>query len=104
MGGDKIFSAQTAQLVLAAVTTGLLGNADLLGTPAAQSTLKSLSGILKRLDQDSETKSVEKMLAEATSDMSVDEKERLEMIVTEITRRILQKVRMRVAKSSTVSS
>lgn len=97
MRGDGIISTQSAQLVLAAATTGLLGNSDLLGTPAAKNTLKSLSGLLNRLNRSSGSKqSVEDTLAEATSKLTDVEKERLDEIVTELTKRILQRVRARV--------
>lgn len=98
--GDGLISTQTAKLVLAAATTGLLGNTSLLGTPSAQNTLKSLSDLVQRLDQNGSGKSVEETLAEATSKLSTDEKERLDEIVTELTQRILKRVRARVAMKS----
>ena len=94
--GDGIISTQTAQLVLAAATTGLLGNSNLLGTPAAKNTLKTLSDLLQRLDRNSSEMSVENTLAEATAKLNDVEKERLDEIVTELTQRILQRVRSRV--------
>ena len=99
--GDGIISAQTAKIVLAAATTGLLGNTDLLGTPTARNALKSLSDILQRLDQNDGvgSNSVEETLAEATSKLSADEKERLDGIVTELTGRILRRVRTRIASA-----
>ena len=103
--GDGIFSVQTAQLVLAAATTGLLGNANLWGAPAAQNSLKFLSGLLSRLDRSSNggQKSTKEILAEATSKLSADEKERLDEIVTELAKRIAERVRSRVDKTSTSS-
>lgn len=97
--GDGIFSGHTAKLVLAAATTGLLGNGNVLGTPAAKNTLKVLSDLLRRLDRSSSGTSgvgVEEALAGATSKLSDDEKDRLNEIVTELTSRILQRVRVRV--------
>ena len=95
--GDGIISTQTAQLVLAAATTGLLGNSNLLSTPAAKNTLNTLSDLLQRLDRNSSSEmSVEDTLAEATSKLNDVEKERLDEIVTELTQRILQRVRTRV--------
>lgn len=95
--GDGIISTQTAQLVLAAATTGLLGNSNLLGTPAAKNTLNTLSDLLQRLDRNSSSEmSVEDILVEATSNLNDVEKERLDEIVTELTQRILQRVRTRV--------
>jgi len=95
--GDGIISTQTAQLVLAAATTGLLGNSNLLGTPVAKNTLKALSDLLQRLDRNSSSEmSVENILVEATSKLNDVEKERLDEIVTELTQRILQRVRTRV--------
>ena len=103
--GDGIFSVQTAQLVLAAATTGLLGNANLWGAPAAQNSLKFLSGLLSRLDRSSigGQKSTKEILAEATSKLSADEKGRLDEIVTELAKRIAERVRSRVDKTSTSS-
>lgn len=101
--GDGLLSAQSAKLVLAAATSGLLGNADLLGTSSAQSVLKALSDVLKRLDQNgSGANSVEETLSEATSALSTEERARLDEIVTELTKRILQRVRLRVAAKSSV--
>jgi len=97
--GDEIFSAQTAKLVLAAATTGLLGNGNyMMSTPAAKSTTKVLSDLLRRLDRGSTgTKmSFEEALAGATSKLSDEEKGRLDGIVTELMSRILRRVRTRV--------
>ncbi len=104
--GDGVFSVQTAQLVLAAATTGLLGNANLWGAPAAQNSLKFLSGLLSRLDRSSSgggRKSTEVILAEATKKLSPNEKERLDEIVTELTKRIAERVRSRLGSKSSSS-
>ena len=95
--GDGLISTQSAQLVLAAATTGLLGNSNLLGTPTAKSALNSLSGLIETLDRNGSGKSVEETLAEATSKLSAAEKGRLDDIVTELTQRIIKRVRSRVA-------
>jgi len=97
--GDGLISTQTAKIVLGAATTGLLGNANLLGTPAAQNTLKSLSDILQRLDRNNsgERKSVEDVLSEVTSVLSLGERDKLDEIVTELTKRILKRVQTRLA-------
>ena len=97
--GDGVFSSQTATLVLAAATNGLLGNGNLLGTPAAQSTLKVLSDLLRRLDRSSTTgknNNVEEILVGVTSKLSDDERNRLDQIATELTSRILQRIRTRL--------
>ena len=105
--GDEIFSAQTAKLVLAAATTGLLGNGNnMMGTPAAKSTMKVLSDLLRRLDRGSTgTKmSVEEALAGATSKLSDEERDRLDGIVTELASKILRRVRTRVGGKKTSST
>ena len=94
--GDGIISTQTAQLVLASATSGLIGNSSFLGEPFAQNTLRSLSGLIQRLDQrGSGGKSVEDTIADATSKLSAIEKKRLDEIVTELTKRLLTRVRAR---------
>lgn len=103
--GDGIFSAQTAKVILAAATTGLLGNGNLLGTPAARNTLNFVSDLLQRLDRSSAgTKSVKETLAGATSKLSDDEKGRLDDIVTELTSRILERVRTRLGEKKSPST
>ena len=93
--GDGLISTQSASLVLAAASTGLLGNKELLGTQNAQNVILTVSNLLKRLD--SKSGSVDEILAEITTKLSEDEKERLDEIVTELTQRILAKVRARAA-------
>ncbi len=94
--GDGLITTQTAQLVLASATAGLLGNSDRLATPAARNVLSTLLGLVKRLDRRSGNDSVEETLFEATSKLTEDEKKRLDGIVTELTSRILKRVRARV--------
>jgi len=94
--GDGLISTQSASLVLAAASTGLLGNKDLLGTQNAQNVIQTVSNLLKRLDSKAGG-SVEEVLAEVTAKLSDDEKERLDEIVTELTQRTLSKVRARAA-------
>lgn len=92
--GDGLISTQSASLVLAAASTGLLGNKDLLGTQNAQNVIQTVSNLLKRLDSKAD---FEEVLAEVTAKLSDDEKERLDEIVTELTQRTLAKVRARAA-------
>jgi hypothetical protein len=100
--GDGLISAETARLILAAATSGLLGNSNVLGTPAARNALSALSDLISRLDRiGGGTKSVEGALTEATSKLSSEEKERLDVIVTEITRRIIDRVRKRASADPT---
>lgn len=96
--GDGIFSSQTATLVLDAATTGLLGNGTLLGTPAAQITLKVLSDLLRRMDGSSITGKydVKEILVGATTKLSDDERKRMDEIVSELTSRILRRIRTRL--------
>jgi hypothetical protein len=91
--GDSLISTQSASLVLAAASTGLLGNKSLLGTENAQNVVRTLSSLLKRLD----SKVSVDTLAEVTAKLSDDEKDRLDEIVTELTQRTLAKVRARAA-------
>jgi hypothetical protein len=93
--GDELISSHTAKLVLAAASTGLLGNRNLLDTPTAKRTLSAVSGVLDLLDRGSSDKMIQQVMLDATSKLSDEEKVRLDEIVTELTRRILKRVRER---------
>lgn len=94
--GDSLISTQSASLVLAAASAGLLGNKDLLGTQNAQNVISIISSLLKRIDSKAGG-NVDVALSEITAKLSGDEKERLNEIVTELTQRILTKIRARAA-------
>lgn len=103
--GDGIIGTQSAQVVLAAATSGLMGNTNILGAPAVRNVLNGLMGIVQRLDTISVSrgsggvgggKSVEMTFAEATSKLSTEEKESLDEIVTELTKRMLQRLTTRM--------
>lgn len=98
--GDGLISSQTAKLVLAAATSGLLGNRSILETPAAKNTLNSVASVLELVDRGSDEQKIQDILSDATSKLSEDEKDRLDEIVTGLTQRILQRVRERVAARS----
>lgn len=102
--GDGLISTHTAKLVLAAASTGFLGNRNFLGTASVKNTLNALSGVLAMLDEGKSEKRIESILSDATSKLSEEEKNRLDDIVTELTRRILRRVRERVAARSWVWS
>ena len=95
--GDGLISTHSARLVLAAASTGFLGNSNFLGTPAARNTLNAVLSVLELLDRSSSEKKIESILEEVTSKLSEDEKSRLDEILTELTQRILQRVRQRAA-------
>lgn len=94
--GDSLISTQSASLVLAAASAGLLGNKDLLGTQNAQNVISIISSLLKRIDSKAGG-NVDVALSEITAKLSGEEKERLNEIVTELTQRILTKIRARAA-------
>ena len=103
--GDGIISTQTAQLVLAAATSGLLGNRNFLETPVVQNTLKALSTLLQRLGRSTNgDRNVIETLTKATSKLSDEEKERLDDIVTELAKRILKRIRARTAAKRGLAS
>ena len=95
--GDGLISSHTAKLVLAAATSGLLGSRNVLETPAAKSALDAVSRVLDLVDRGSSDKKIQDILSDATSKLTVDEKNRLDEIVTELTQRILKRVRERAA-------
>ena len=94
--GDDILSIKTAKIILASVTSGLLGNRELFESANAASVTTALSDVLSRLDR-SDSKDVEKRITEATTTLSVEERKRLDDIVTELQQRIIGRVRSRVA-------
>ena len=95
--GDELISSHTAKLVLAAASSGLLGNRNLLETPAAKNALNTVRNIFEMVDRGGSETKIQDILADATSKLSEDEKIRLDEIMTELMQRILQRVRQRAS-------
>jgi hypothetical protein len=95
--GDGLISSHTAKLVLAAVSSGLLGNRNLLETAASKNVLSAVRNVFELVDRGSSDSKVQDILTDATSKLSEDEKVRLDEIMTQLTQRILQRVRQRAA-------
>ena len=95
--GDGLISSHTAKLVLAAASSGLLGNRNLLETPAAKNVQSAVRNVFELVDRGSSDSKVQDILTDATSKLSEDEKIRLDEIMTQLTQRILQRVRRRAA-------
>ena len=94
--GDDLLSIKTSKIILASATSGLLGNRDLLESANAASVTNALSDVMSRLDP-SGSEDVGGRITEATAKLSVDERKRLDDIVTELQQRIIGRVRSRVA-------
>merc|ERR1712032_68830 len=97
--GDDLLSVKTSKLLLASASSGLLGG-RMLESSNVQSVLTVVSGLLSTLDGNGGE--VEEKLAEATSKLTGNEQNRLDEIVTELTKRVIKRVRARVVSNKTL--
>ena len=86
--GESVFSVKTAQLAIAALRSGAIGNIDALSPEAVNSVVEAVSGILSQVrGSNAETSGLEKELTGAIENLDESEKARLQTIVTQITER-----------------
>ncbi|KAL3944970.1 MAG: hypothetical protein SGBAC_000946 [Bacillariaceae sp.] len=86
--GESVFSAKTAELVIATLRSGAIGETDALSPEAVNSVIEVVSNTLSRVrGADSGTSGIEKELTEAVENLDENESARLKDIVTQITER-----------------
>lgn len=88
--GESIFSTQTAELLLAALRTGVVGRTNILNSAAAQSVMEFVSQLWTRI-RGTGTSNVEMILSEAIDSLDETERERLDTIVRELTMRNIRR-------------
>ena len=96
--GEGIFSTKTAEIVLGALRSGLIGQTDVLSPEAVQSVIESTSNILSLVrGSASESTNVEQELTEAINNLDDSERALLDNIVQELTQRSIARVMDRLA-------
>ena len=96
--GEGIFSTKTAEIVLGALRSGLIGQTDVLSPEAVQSVIESTSNILSLVrGSASESTKVEQELTEAINNLDDSERALLDNIVQELTQRSIARVMDRLA-------
>lgn len=96
--GESVLSAKSARLVLAAIRSGVLGNAEALNSDTAQQLVQTTGGILSQvLGSNSQSTEFEAELQAAFSELDEKERAQLDEIVNEIAQRSIRRVMERLA-------
>lgn len=96
--GESVFSAQSADIVLAGLRSGAIGRVDVLSPEALQSVIESTSNVLSQIrGSRQETTQIEKELSEAIGNLDEKESNLLEEIVGEITKRTVERALQRLS-------
>ena len=98
--GESVFSVQTAEILLGGLRSGVIGRSNVLSAEAVQSVIETTSSILSRV-RGSNPKSpiVERELGEAIANLDKSERERLDHITEELTRRTIARIIDRLSAS-----
>lgn len=97
--GESVFSAQSAELLLSALRSGVIGQTDVLSPEAVQNVMDQTSNILSRVRGSSEgSTQVETELTEAIDNLDTSERALLDDIVSEITERTIARAVKRLSK------
>jgi aarF domain-containing kinase len=95
--GKRVLSRQSVQVVLQAVRSGLLGRNDLLSSDSAKALLRFVDDALQATRQGQRRSTLEHDLMETATALDDTEKERLDDIVEELTRRAISRAVKRLA-------
>jgi hypothetical protein len=87
--GERVLSPRTAQLVLQAVRSGILGRGDLMSSDSAKELMQFVDSALQAARQGQPKSNLEQDLAETMSILDETEKVRLDDIAEELTRRAI---------------
>lgn len=96
--GESVFSAKTAELAIAALRSGGIGEIDVLSPEAVNSVIEAVSSTLSLVrGSNAEDSGIEKELTEAIDNLDESESERLKDIVTQITERSITRAIKRLS-------
>lgn len=101
--GESVFSAQSIEILLGGLRSGAVGRIDALSPLAVETVVDSVSRILslaRGSNAPSSASRIEKELQDAVSNLDATEKERLDEIVNELTRRSIARSLDRLATVS----
>jgi hypothetical protein len=89
--GESFFSVQTAELLLVALQTGVLGRANFMSSAVAQRVTQFVSQQWVRARGPDRPSKLEKLLSGAIESLDDQERDRFDAIVTEITQRTIKR-------------
>jgi predicted unusual protein kinase regulating ubiquinone biosynthesis (AarF/ABC1/UbiB family) len=88
--GESVFSTQSVEILLGGLRSGVVGRIDALSPKAVETVVNSVSRMLslsRGSSASSSASSIEKVLQDAISNLDSNERERLDRIIDELTRR-----------------
>jgi hypothetical protein len=88
--GESVFSTQSVEILLGGLRSGVVGRIDALSPKAVETVVNSVSRMLslsRGSSASSSASSIEKLLQDAISNLDSNERERLDRIIDELTRR-----------------
>jgi hypothetical protein len=97
--GEGVLSAKSGNLVLGAIRSGAFGQRDFLSNANVQNALETVGTLLNNLSSTSDI-NMEETLSTAMEGLETDERERLDAIVEELTRRSLSRAAERMSEVS----
>jgi len=96
--GESVFSARTAEIAIAALRSGAIGQTDVLSPEAVNTLIDTVSSILSLVQGSNPSKTeMETQLTEAINNLNEDESALLEEIVTELTERTIARALERLS-------
>jgi len=96
--GETVWSANSAELVLAALRSGAFGRSDLLNSVTAQQVVNSVGNILQQVrGSSSQSTEFETEIDSALAELNDAEKAQLKEIISELTQRSIRRVLERLA-------
>jgi aarF domain-containing kinase len=91
--GESVFSAESVDILLSGLRSGVLGKTDLLSQETIQNVVDTLTSILNRVQGSSSSESsMEKDLRDAVNNLDATEKERFDGIINELTQRSITRL------------
>lgn len=101
--GESVLSTKTAELVLVALRSGVVGRSDLLSSDTAQRVVETVGNIVSQVrGSSSQSTEFEAELNAALSELDDNERAQLDEIVAELTQRSISRVLDRLASVNRV--
>ena len=96
--GESVFSAESIEILLGALRSGVVGKTDLLSPEAIETVVDTTTSVLNLVQGSSSSESqLEKDLRDAISNLDTSEKERFDEIVNELAQRSMTRLLERLS-------
>merc|ERR1711935_836949 len=96
--GESVFSAESIEILLSGLRSGVVGKTDLLSPEAVETVVDTTTSILTLVQGSSSSESaMEKDLRDAVNNLNAAEKERFDGIVNELTQRSITRLLERLS-------